>query len=42
MYGNTAFVIDGADITIDGSAAPGLVISGDNALRPFAVTSTRR
>ena len=32
--------IDGADITIDGSAAPGLVISGGDMLRPFAVTST--
>ena len=30
VYGNTAFVIDGASITIDGSAAPGLVISGND------------
>ena len=40
VYGQTAFVIDGAVITIDGAAAPGLVISGNNALRPFAVTTT--
>ena len=39
VYGDTALVDDGADITIDGSGAPGLVISGNNALRPFAVTS---
>ena len=40
VYGNTALVDDGADITIDGSGAPGLVISGNDTLRPFAVTST--
>jgi hypothetical protein len=37
-YGPTAFVVNNARITIDGSKAPGLVISGNNALRPFAVT----
>ncbi|MGP0070165.1 MAG: beta strand repeat-containing protein [Isosphaeraceae bacterium] len=41
-FGPTAFVIDdaGVTITIDGSAAPGLVLSGDGARRVFAVTST--
>jgi hypothetical protein len=39
-YGPTAFIISNANITIDGYNAPGLVISGDNSLRPFAVTNT--
>ncbi|MGH7171309.1 MAG: choice-of-anchor Q domain-containing protein [Gemmataceae bacterium] len=39
-YGPTAFVVSGANITIDASNAPGLVISGGNSLRPFAVTNT--
>ncbi len=41
-YGPTAYLINGAsgtNITIDGSAAPGLAIDGGNALRLFAVTS---
>ena len=40
VYGKTALVDDGADITINGSGASGLVISGNETLRPFAVTST--
>ena len=40
VYGATAFVVNGAEITIDGSNAPGLVISGNSEIRPFAVTST--
>ena len=40
VYGPTAFVIDGATITIDGSGHPGLVLSGGGAMRLFAVTST--
>ena len=41
VYGETALVADtDGSILIDGSAAPGLVISGGNALRPFAVTNT--
>ena len=39
-YGPTAFVIDEPGITIDGSAAPGLTISGDGARRVFAVNET--
>ena len=39
-YGKTAFVVNGAEITINGAAAPGLVISGDQSLRPFVVTPT--
>ena len=39
-YGPTAFVIDEPSITIDGSAAPGLTISGDGARRVFAVNET--
>jgi Bacterial Ig-like domain (group 3) len=40
-FGPTAFVINdpGVTITIDGAAAPGLKISGDDARRVFAVTS---
>ena len=40
VYGPTAFVINGASITIDGSGDPGLVLSGGDAMRLFAVTST--
>src|SRR5215469_6545105 len=40
IYGPTAFVVNNARITIDGSNAPGLVLNGNNALRPFAVTNT--
>ena len=40
-FGPTAYVIDGGtggvNITIDGAAAPGLIISGGNAIRPFAI-----
>ncbi|MCL2641842.1 MAG: hypothetical protein FWD53_13410, partial [Phycisphaerales bacterium] len=32
------YVNDEATITIDGSNAPGLIIDGNNALRPFALT----
>ena len=41
-YGPTAYVISGSgvNITIDGSGAPGLTISGSGAIRVFAVTST--
>ena len=39
-YGPTAFVISNADITINGANAPGLILSGGNTLRPFAVEST--
>ena len=40
-YGPTAFVITGnTNITIDGSGAPGLTISGNNVVRPFAVTDS--
>ncbi len=39
VYGDTAFVVTG-DITVDGAGASGLVISGNNMLRPFAATST--
>ncbi|MDE2508015.1 MAG: IPT/TIG domain-containing protein, partial [Planctomycetota bacterium] len=40
-YGPTAFVVSGSgvNITIDGLAAPGLVIDGNNSLRLFAVES---
>lgn len=39
-YGPTAFVVGGhADITIDGSSAPGLTFNGGNAVRLFVVTS---
>ena len=40
VYGDTALVVDGADIIVDGAAASGLVIGGNNMLRPFAVTGT--
>ena len=39
-YGPTGLVIDDDDITIDGSDAPGLTISGDTVQRIFAVTGT--
>ncbi|MGH7168841.1 MAG: hypothetical protein ACRELG_00995, partial [Gemmataceae bacterium] len=39
-YGPTAFVVNNAKITIDGSNAPGLILNGNNALRLFAVTNT--
>jgi hypothetical protein len=41
-FGPTAYVISGSgvNITIDGSGAPGLTISGAGAIREFAVTST--
>ena len=39
-YGPTAFTITGTGpLTIDGGAAPGLMISGGNVIRPFAVKS---
>ena len=38
-FGNTAFVVDDAAITIDGSAAPGLTIDGGGSLRLFAVAN---
>src|SRR5205823_1157452 len=37
--GPTALVVDGIAITIDGSAAPGLVISGNDTQRVLAVTN---
>jgi hypothetical protein len=37
VYGHTEFVLTGTVITIDGTDAPGLVISGGSALRPFVV-----
>ena len=40
IYGPTAFVVNNAKITIDGSNAPGLVLNGNNALRLLAVTNT--
>jgi hypothetical protein len=40
VYGPTAFVVNNAKITIDGSNAPGLVLNGNDALRLFAVTNT--
>ncbi len=40
IYGPTAFVVNNAKITVDGSNAPGLILSGNNALRLFAVTGT--
>ena len=40
VYGPTALVVDGTVITIDGSGAPGLTISGGGSLRLFAVTGT--
>lgn len=39
-FGPTGLVIDNDLVTIDGSAAPGLVISGDNARRVFGVAAT--
>jgi hypothetical protein len=39
-YGPTAFVVRNAHLTIDGSNAPRLSLSGGNALRLFAVTNT--
>ncbi len=39
-FGPTGLVITNDNITIDGSAAPGLQISGSNARRVFAVTAT--
>ncbi len=39
-YGPTGLVINNDNITIDGANAPGLVISGNNAERIFAVTAT--
>lgn len=39
-YGPTAFVINNANITIDASGSPGLVLSGGGLLRPFAVMNT--
>src|SRR5207237_3688850 len=39
-FGPTGLVIDNDAITIDGSAAPGLQISGSDQRRLFAVTST--
>jgi hypothetical protein len=39
-YGPTALVIGNGNITIDGSGAPLLQISGDNARRIFAVSSS--
>ena len=37
-YGGTAFIVGASDnITIDGSGAPLLTISGNNATRPFVV-----
>ncbi len=39
-YGPTALVISNGNITIDGSGAPLLQISGDNARRIFAVSSS--
>ncbi len=39
-YGPTGVVIDDDNITIDGSDAPGLTISGDTVQRVFAVTGT--
>jgi Bacterial Ig-like domain (group 3)/IPT/TIG domain len=41
-YGPTAYVISGnpANVTIDGSGAPGLTIDGSGSQRLFAVTST--
>ena len=39
-YGPTALVISTGNITIDGSGAPLLQISGDNARRIFAVSSS--
>ncbi len=41
LYGPTAYVVNGAsgaNITINASAAPGLLIDGGNAVRLFAVT----
>ena len=40
VFGPTAFVIDNASLTIDGSQHPGLSLSGSGALRLFAVTGT--
>src|SRR5215469_5860487 len=40
IYGPTAFVVNNAKITIDGSNAPGLILDGNNALRLLAVTNT--
>jgi Bacterial Ig-like domain (group 3)/Putative Ig domain len=37
-FGPTALVINADDITIDGSPAPGLAISGNNTHRDFAVS----
>src|SRR5262245_57844665 len=37
-FGPTALVIDGKNLTIAGTAAPGLVISGNNQRRIFAIT----
>jgi hypothetical protein len=39
-YGPTALVINGDNVTIDGSNAPLLELSGDGARRIFAVSST--
>lgn len=39
-FGPTGLVIDGHAVTLDGSDAPFLVISGVNARRVFAVTTT--
>ena len=40
VYGPTAFVISGANITIDGSGDPGLILSGGGTMRLFAVASS--
>ena len=40
VYGATGLVDNGAMITINGSGAPGLIISGGGGERLFAVTST--
>ena len=40
VFGPTAFVIDDASITIDGSQHPGLTLSGGGTLRLFALTGT--
>ncbi len=40
IYGPTAFVVNNANITIDGASAPGLILNGNNTLRLFAVTKT--